>query len=185
MDLASGRMEGIATLLERYKKITVPIYQRNYSWDTDQVKELLDDLVGSLQSERPHFLGCLILQDDPNDKSKCEVVDGQQRLTTVFLVLARIQDELHRLSKAGFNTIDGQGDELERNPKIEVQSLIFNQNLARPRFLSNFGVGFPNSMSMEQIYATATNSVVVILTNFPLNAFVVDWSSPMSLRATK
>lgn len=137
MDLASGRMEGIATLLERYKKITVPIYQRNYSWDTDQVKELLDDLFGSLQSERPHFLGCLILQDDPKDKSKCEVVDGQQRLTTVFLVLARIQDELHRLSKAGFNTIDGQGDELERNPKIEVQSLIFNQNLARPRFLSN------------------------------------------------
>jgi len=137
MDLASGRMEGIGSLLDRYKKIGVPIYQRNYSWDTDQVNELLNDLSGSLDSNRPHFLGCLILQDSKEDEKNCEVVDGQQRITTVFLVLARIQDELYRLSGAGFETIQGQGDELERNPKIEVQNLIFDQNLNKPRFLSN------------------------------------------------
>jgi len=137
MDLASGRMEGIGSLLDRYKKIGVPIYQRNYKWDTDQVNELLNDVSGSLSSSRPHFLGCLILQDSKDEEENCEVVDGQQRLTTVFLVLARIQDELYRLSGAGFETIQGQGDELERNPKIEVQNLIFDQNLNKPRFLSN------------------------------------------------
>lgn len=130
-------MEGIGTLLERYKQITVPIYQRNYSWNVDQVKELLDDLIGSMQSGRPHFLGCLILQDEKNDESKCEVVDGQQRITTVFLTLARIQDELHRLSRSGFQTIHGEGDELERNPKIDVQQMIFDELLSRPRFVSN------------------------------------------------
>jgi len=137
MNLASGQMEGIGSLLLKQKKIGVPIYQRNYSWDEDQVRDFLNDLFSSVDSHRPHFLGCLILQDVEGDSGNIEIVDGQQRLTTVFLVLARIQDELSRLSREGVDSIPGDGDELERFPKSDVQKLIFNKNIANPRFLSN------------------------------------------------
>lgn len=137
MSLASGTMEGIGALLERYGKISVPVYQRNYSWDVEQVHELLNDVFGCVQSGRPHFLGCLILQEMTGDKSECEVVDGQQRLTSVLLILARIQDELVRLKAAGFHEIPGNGDELARTPSQEVQKLIFNGAYSKPRFVSN------------------------------------------------
>lgn len=137
VNLASGQMEGIGSLLLKHKRIGVPIYQRNYSWSVDQVQDFLNDLFGSMDSRRPHFLGCLILQDAEGASGNIEIVDGQQRLTTVFLVLARIQDELSRLQREGLESIPGDGDELERYPKSDVQQLIFNNKLANPRFLSN------------------------------------------------
>jgi hypothetical protein len=137
MSLASGTMEGIGSLLERYKRISVPVYQRNYSWDVEQVRELLNDIFGCMQSGSTHFLGCLILQDNDADKTQCEVVDGQQRLTSIMLILARIQDELELLKSQGKHEISGHGDELPRTPSQEVQKLIFDGNFSKPRFTSN------------------------------------------------
>jgi hypothetical protein len=137
MSLASGKMEGVGTLLERYKKISVPVYQRNYAWDVDQVRELLNDVFGCMQSKSSHFLGCLILQESADDKTLCEVVDGQQRLTSIMLILARIQDELEKLKAQGKHEISGHGDELARTPSQEVQRLIFDGSYSKPRFVSN------------------------------------------------
>jgi len=137
MGLASGTMEGIGSLLERYKKISVPVYQRNYSWDVEQVRELLNDIFGCMQSGGTHFLGCLILQENEADKTQCDVVDGQQRLTSIMLILARIQDELEVLKAQGKHEISGHADELPRTPSQEVQRLIFDGNFSKPRFTSN------------------------------------------------
>jgi uncharacterized protein with ParB-like and HNH nuclease domain len=75
----------------------VPGYQRPYAWTTEQARDLLDDLVGFMQAggaviERiaPYFLGSIVLIKPENER-KSDVVDGQQRLTTLTLLLSAIR----------------------------------------------------------------------------------------------
>lgn len=69
----------------------IPVYQRNYNWKkTDQVKKLLDDIIYLMEKpEKQHFMGTVVYVVTKNDLNSQErsVVDGQQRLTTIFLVL--------------------------------------------------------------------------------------------------
>ena len=71
----------------------IPFYQRPYAWTTQHVDELLDDLQDAMDrdSDAPYFLGSVVLiksDDDP----KSEVVDGQQRLTTLTMLLCVIRE---------------------------------------------------------------------------------------------
>ncbi|HXC40262.1 MAG TPA: DUF262 domain-containing HNH endonuclease family protein [Burkholderiales bacterium] len=74
----------------------IPDYQRPYSWTPDQARELLDDLLGFTQAnpgpviDMPtYFLGSIVLIK--GDSPDSDVVDGQQRLTTLTLLLAAIR----------------------------------------------------------------------------------------------
>lgn len=78
---------------------TIPSYQRPYSWGVEQAVELVTDLRGCFESHRvcgdggvglsSYFLGSIVLIKSPNDPNS-EVIDGQQRLTTLTLLLATI-----------------------------------------------------------------------------------------------
>ncbi len=71
----------------------IPFYQRPYAWTTDQVSELLDDLDDAVQrdADAPYFLGSIVLvQEDGGPKS--DVVDGQQRLTTLTMLLCVLRE---------------------------------------------------------------------------------------------
>ena len=59
----------------------VPIYQRNYAWDSDQIEQLIEDI---MSTDDDYFLGNLIVNQ--KDNNAYEVIDGQQRLTTLFLL---------------------------------------------------------------------------------------------------
>ncbi|WP_057490362.1 GmrSD restriction endonuclease domain-containing protein [Streptococcus orisasini] len=59
----------------------VPIYQRNYAWGSDQIEQLIEDIKSSKDD---YFLGNLIVNQ--KDNNLYEVIDGQQRLTTLFLL---------------------------------------------------------------------------------------------------
>jgi len=75
----------------------IPGYQRPYSWTTEQARELFEDLTGFMQSDGgavedmpPYFLGSIVLiKSEANPGS--DVVDGQQRLTTLTILLAAIR----------------------------------------------------------------------------------------------
>ena len=79
---------------------TIPDYQRPYAWTTDQTGDLLEDLLTAMTTDGdvPYFLGSIVLIKDPGD-ARAEVVDGQQRLTTLtilFCVLRELsRDEEH------------------------------------------------------------------------------------------
>ena len=87
----------------------VPDYQRGYSWEAQQVEEFLEDLE-LLGSQRYHYTGTVVLHGSesgtgPMDKdgNACdivEIVDGQQRLTTIVLLLDGISRSLTRFSAA-------------------------------------------------------------------------------------
>ena len=77
-------------------KYEIPIYQRNYSWRNLQIEQLIDDVWTAVQDdpEGEYFLGNLIVaaKSRKSDASpgEYEVVDGQQRLTTLFMLLSRL-----------------------------------------------------------------------------------------------
>ena len=76
-------------------QFVIPVYQRNYTWTANkEVKQYFEDLKSVLEKKYDkHFLGILIYLDTPIDYSTREfsVIDGQQRLTTTFLILYAIK----------------------------------------------------------------------------------------------
>ena len=73
----------------------IPEYQRSYVWDTDNIQDLLDDLWYAYKNrpEDEYFLGSLVLKKIEESKfDEYEVLDGQQRLTTFFLLMAVLRD---------------------------------------------------------------------------------------------
>ena len=78
----------------------IPNYQRPYAWTTEQTEQLLIDLIDALGDEStdinnipPYFLGNIVLIK-PLDKSESEVIDGQQRLTTLTILFAVLKELL-------------------------------------------------------------------------------------------
>jgi|SRR5579884_772032 uncharacterized protein with ParB-like and HNH nuclease domain len=76
---------------------TIPLYQRAYAWTTEQSEELLQDLLramddykDSVEDLSPYFLGSIVLIKD-DDSSMAEVIDGQQRLTTLTMLLSALR----------------------------------------------------------------------------------------------
>ena len=78
---------GIGSIIKN-KDLKVPIHQRPYSWENEHVEALLDDIKSNF-NEDEYFLGTIVLTGNaPNN----EIVDGQQRITTVSLLYACIRD---------------------------------------------------------------------------------------------
>lgn len=72
----------------------IPPYQRPYSWTTEQADELLEDLQKAIDEKNTsYFMGALVLIKSPQHP-KSEVIDGQQRLTTLAILFAVIRDLL-------------------------------------------------------------------------------------------
>lgn len=70
------------------KRFVIPVYQRNYDWKMENCKQLYDDLIKIIKSERKsHFFGSLVSVYNPDgNNEEYLVIDGQQRLTTVSLL---------------------------------------------------------------------------------------------------
>ncbi|MCY4127615.1 MAG: DUF262 domain-containing HNH endonuclease family protein, partial [Gammaproteobacteria bacterium] len=71
----------------------IPLYQRPYAWTVEHIDELLDDLVDAMDRDydAPYFLGSVVLIKS-NDDPRSEVVDGQQRLTTLTMLLCVLRE---------------------------------------------------------------------------------------------
>jgi hypothetical protein len=76
----------------------IPLYQRPYAWTTEEAGELMDDLVAAMgepeeSDPSPYFLGSIVLIKGAAPDS--DVVDGQQRLTTLTLIIAALRHSIH------------------------------------------------------------------------------------------
>ncbi|WP_440971224.1 DUF262 domain-containing protein [Peribacillus frigoritolerans] len=78
----------------------IPLYQRPYNWGKDQWNDIWEDLV-RLDGDQTHFLGFIITISQERQKGfgYFEVVDGQQRITTILILLTAIRDLAEKIDK--------------------------------------------------------------------------------------
>jgi uncharacterized protein with ParB-like and HNH nuclease domain len=81
---------GLGSVLQR-NRLTVPLNQREYSWEKKHVLDLLTDFSRAL-TKKSYFLGTIVLTTTHDDA--LEVIDGQQRLATTTILIAAIRDYL-------------------------------------------------------------------------------------------
>lgn len=81
--------------IKTFREIRVDDYQRTYAWTQDEITELLADLRETVRTKDNHFFGTLIFQS-PDDLT-AKVVDGQQRLTTIFILVSALRDAIDDL----------------------------------------------------------------------------------------
>lgn len=119
-------LEGV---LEGKKQYQVPLYQRVYSWGRKQIDQLWTDLLDIAEVRRldptaTHFIGSLVLAASPDNGAvgvqKYLVVDGQQRLTTLTLLLAALRD--HQVETSG----------PEHRDRIDTQYLVNKYEKGQP-----------------------------------------------------
>lgn len=80
------------------KPFVIPEYQRPYAWTDEQVETLFEDLweftttIGGTENESSYFLGSVVSYE--NEDGEQEIIDGQQRITSLFLLLRAIYTKL-------------------------------------------------------------------------------------------
>ncbi|GAA8737681.1 DUF262 domain-containing protein [Helicobacter pylori] len=80
---------------------SIPVYQRNYTWEEKNCKKLLQDIVSISQNKKTHFMGSITyilhLIDDKKSLRQLQefvIIDGQQRITTIMLLLKAIETKI-------------------------------------------------------------------------------------------
>lgn len=101
-----AHQEPVSEVFSRKYKFFIPNYQRPYSWKEDQARDLFGDLTSFMRDHAgvvadmpPYFLGSIVLVKD-TDSPKAGVIDGQQRLTTLTLLLSALRANLAVLQAA-------------------------------------------------------------------------------------
>ena len=72
------------------ERFVVPVFQRVYSWTAWQCEELLGDCLRAAEAGAEHFMGLLLYSEDAQEPNVLDIIDGQQRLTTVSLLIAAL-----------------------------------------------------------------------------------------------
>lgn len=118
MALQNSSIDDMNTFLN--KKYYIPNYQREYSWENEELEDFWNDLIATNEdSSEVHFFGQVVVHDDPDQKKKF-IIDGQQRTTTSVILLRAMQvnfDTLFKLTsekKASYKSQDIESKYLGR-----------------------------------------------------------------------
>lgn len=97
-------------IIEGEKQFVVPLFQRAYSWSDKEWETLWNDIVDLYEQDSPraHFIGSIVTiptTSVPEGVAKYLLIDGQQRLTTVFVLMAVLRDQKGELADEIHNTL--------------------------------------------------------------------------------
>ena len=96
--MVSARERRLRDIFNYKYLFSIPSYQRPYAWTTEETSELLDDLLYAMREREEgndalsYFLGSIVIIKEGSDQPKAEVVDGQQRLTTLTILLCVLRE---------------------------------------------------------------------------------------------
>ncbi len=83
--------KGIGKLIKDHQ-LAVPTYQRPYAWEDKNISDLFSDIHNAISgNENEYFLGTIVLSEKENS-SELEIVDGQQRITSIVIFLSSVRD---------------------------------------------------------------------------------------------
>ena len=93
MKIDSGRMLN-DYILPNKKQYCIPVFQRDYAWTSEQCEKLFEDIVLAFKKDRPHFRGSFVYAPlkSKNHIDHFIIIDGQQRFTTLYILLKALAD---------------------------------------------------------------------------------------------
>ena len=103
-------------LIEKNKRVfKVPVYQRNYDWSNIQCEKLYQDIMAAGERDHKHFTGTIvyIVGLDGSTLNEVLIIDGQQRLTTMYILLKALYDAAKDVSV---------------RIEVEIEEVMFNRN---------------------------------------------------------
>ncbi|GAA7290962.1 DUF262 domain-containing protein [Helicobacter pylori] len=104
---------------------SIPVYQRNYTWEEENCEKLLQDIVSISQNKKTHFMGSItyilhLIDDEKSLRQLQEfvIIDGQQRVTTIMLLLKAIETKIQNegIKKEIGNLLNLSGQRLRLKP---------------------------------------------------------------------
>jgi len=107
--------------LKRSPQFVIPIYQRTYSWTAAECQQLWDDIIraGSSEKVSAHFVGSIVYIEkglsNLTSQEPMLVIDGQQRLTTLTLLITALADALEKLGEGAREPVEGFSPRKLRN----------------------------------------------------------------------
>lgn len=160
----------------------VPRFQRPYSWSQDNVEELWDDAIAEKRSD--YFIGSMVVY--PSTDDTVEIVDGQQRLTTILMLLAAIRDCADRNGLADLKA--GTEMYIERNDDLNKVRSVLRSDSSHP-FLRDYvfcvgePVADPEGGSEEAAIAAAFNTLTKFIES--VEASILEGSGSVLKRQAK
>ncbi|GAA9331354.1 hypothetical protein HpHA245_05100 [Helicobacter pylori] len=105
---------------------SIPVYQRNYTWEEENCEKLLQDIVSISQNKKTHYVGSItyilhLIDDEKSLRQLQEfvIIDGQQRVTTLMLLLKAIETKIQQnegIKKEIDNLLNLTGQRLRLKP---------------------------------------------------------------------
>lgn len=153
----------------------VPDYQREYVWESEQVEQLLNDINTGFSAETKntpeYFIGSIVVC--PREKNIFELIDGQQRMTTLFLIICAIRDYIHPLDEEYAKNIERQIIDTDTDTSGMIRNLYRvelqyedSSNVLKEIAQGNFSEhGNKNTRSVKNI-GVAYNTIIHFLKDF-------------------
>lgn len=115
----------IRRLLSGGDKYSIPMYQRNYAWDEGEITQLIQDVIDYLSETPNYYIGTLVVfKRTDSRRSVYETIDGQQRLTTLFLLASYLKNEEEKCEVSWYKELAIDFDSREHSQ--QTLSEIFN-----------------------------------------------------------
>jgi uncharacterized protein with ParB-like and HNH nuclease domain len=146
------------------KDLYIPDFQRPYSWNNEQVEQLIEDLKEAYENKKLYLIGNMIIYEN-KEKNKLEIIDGQQRITTLALLLYILGEKTNFLENT-INVLEKAKklkEMIERkNPNclIEVDGGVSDKNIKELK-QAGVDVVVAGSYVFKNDYKTAIESLKV------------------------
>ncbi|MCK5867090.1 MAG: DUF262 domain-containing protein, partial [Mycoplasmataceae bacterium] len=121
---------------DKVMRYEIPLYQRKYTWNAEQIEPLLEDIVARSKDKSQHYMGIMATtksevtnQDASHTNTYIRVIDGQQRITTSILiidVLKKMIAERDNYGYVGGFSYDYKGVTFRNEIKTSVSTDISN-----------------------------------------------------------
>jgi uncharacterized protein with ParB-like and HNH nuclease domain len=176
-------------ILEGTRQYVVPLFQRPYSWKVPEWEALWNDILClcEVDKARPHFMGSIVTMpttSSPEQVSKYLLIDGQQRLTTIFILLSALRDTVkhseEELAKEINDTIlvnpfkKKNGSDYYKLQPTQVDRMVFHQIINSDSSVNKTGISecydffkkkikkIPSSSELQKIKEVICGSFSVV-----------------------
>ena len=125
-------------LLGSEDKYIIPRYQRNYAWENRQISQLIHDVADYVESSSAYYIGTLVVHETSNTNGDVfEIIDGQQRFTTLTLLLCLLKNEYTRIVDTSWYKSMNLQFQSRKESSLILNQLFLEGNVDNEKYNSN------------------------------------------------